>query len=69
MRMPEAHGLHKGSAQRSHESRGVMLTVRIESKLGLEPSEHRSSRPRADEDPAPNKRARLRHPTQRVGRS
>ena len=70
MRMPEAHELPEGSDQRalpSHEH-GVMLSVRIESKLGLEPSEHRSSRPK-DAEPMPAKRARLHRQTQRVNPS
>ena len=47
------------------EARGVMLSGRIESKLGLEPSDHRSSRPK-DEDATPVKRARLRRHTPRM---
>jgi hypothetical protein len=43
-----------------------MLSGRIESKLGLEPSDHRSSRPKADDEPVPAKRARLRRHTPRV---
>jgi hypothetical protein len=45
---------------------GVMLSGRIESKLGLEPSDHRSSKPRSDDEPVPAKRARLRRHTPRV---
>jgi hypothetical protein len=48
------------------EAPGVMLSGRIESKLGLEPSDHRSSRPRGDEDATPAKRARLRRHTPRM---
>jgi len=44
---------------------GVMLSGRIESKLGLEPSDHRSSRPRGDEE-VPAKRARLHRHSPRV---
>lgn len=41
------------------EAPGVMVRVLIESKLELGPSEHRSSRPKADE-PMPTRRARTR---------
>ena len=62
--MQEAHG---GDDARAAEppKLGVMLSGRIESKLGLEPSDHRSSKPRGDE-PVPVKRARLRRHTPRV---
>jgi hypothetical protein len=48
------------------EARGVMLSGRIESKLGLEPSDHRSSRPKGDDEPVPVKRARLRRHAPRM---
>jgi hypothetical protein len=48
------------------EARRVMFSGQIESKLGLEPSDHRSSRPRGDDEPVPVKRARLRRHTPRV---
>lgn len=41
-------------------SRGTMLSVPIESKLGLGRSERRSRRPLPDVEPAPGKRARTR---------
>ena len=63
--MQEAHG---GDDARAAEppKLGVMLSGRIESKLGLEPSDHRSSKPRGDDEPVPGKRARLRRHTPRV---
>ena len=68
--MPEVHGVHEERAVepvgKPPESRGVMLSGRIESKLGLEPSDHRSSRPRGDDEPVPAKRARLRRHTPRM---
>jgi hypothetical protein len=68
--MQEAHGGNdtQGAepAGKLPEARGVMLSGRIESKLGLEPSDHRSSRPRGDEDATPAKRARLRRHTPRM---
>ncbi len=53
------------SAGKPPEPLGVMLSGRIESKLGLEPSDHRSSRPRGD-DAVPAKRARLHRHSPRV---
>jgi hypothetical protein len=67
--MQEAHGGNDAQgaepAGKPPEARGVMLSGRIESKLGLEPSDHRSSRPK-DEDTTPAKRARLRRNTPRM---
>lgn len=40
--------------------RNVVASGRIESKLGLAPSEHRASKPFGDVLPPPAKRARLR---------
>ena len=62
--MQEAHGGNE--AVPAEKPFGVMLGGRIESKLGLEPSDHRSSRPRGDEDATPAKRARLRRHTPRM---
>ena len=44
------------------ESPAAMVSVSIKSKLGLEPSDHHDSRPRASVivEPLPGKRARLR---------
>jgi hypothetical protein len=42
---------------------GAMVTVQLESKLGLGPSEHRRSKPKED-DPTPDKRARIRRQMQ-----
>jgi hypothetical protein len=67
--MQEAHGGNDAQGAEpagKPEARGVMLSGRIESKLGLEPSDHRSSRPRGDEEPVPAKRARLRRHTPRM---
>jgi hypothetical protein len=68
--MQEAHGVNDAQGadrpEKPPEARGVMLSGRIESKLGLEPSEHRSSKPRGDQDATPAKRARLRRYTPRV---
>ena len=66
--MQEAHGGNDAQGAEpagKPEARGVMLSGRIESKLGLEPSDHRSSRPK-DEDTTPAKRARLRRHTPRM---
>jgi hypothetical protein len=64
--MQEARGRDTGEAAKPSEAPGVMLSGRIESKLGLEPSDHRSSKPKGDEDVVPAKRARLRRHTPRV---
>jgi hypothetical protein len=68
--MQEAHGSEDARAAdltgKPPERPGVMLSGRIESKLGLEPSEHRSNKPRGDEEVMPAKRARLRRHTPRV---
>jgi hypothetical protein len=68
--MQEVHGGNDGQAaaraEKTPETRRVMLSGRIESKLGLEPSDHRSSKPRGDQDAMPAKRARLRRYTPRV---
>ena len=64
--MQEAHGGDDARAAEPPKPLGVMLSGRIESKLGLEPSDHRSSKPRGDDEPVPGKRARLRRHTPRV---
>jgi hypothetical protein len=68
--MQEAHGSDDARAAdptgEPLERRGVMLSGRIDSKLGLEPSEHRSSKPRGGEEAMPTKRARLRRHTPRA---
>ena len=50
MRMQEAHEGNDAQTRAGTppEARGVMFSGRIESKLGLEPSDHRSSKPRDD---------------------
>lgn len=49
------------SAEKPTEPRAALLSVPIKSKLGLEPSDHHLSRPRASEEPLPNSnRARSR---------
>jgi hypothetical protein len=53
------------AAQRP-ETPQVLLRVLIQSKLGLEPSDHRSSGPRANAEPVPSKRARSRRGTQHL---
>jgi hypothetical protein len=64
--MQEAHGGDDARAAEPAKPPGVMLSGRIESKLGLEPSDHRSSKPRGADEPVPVKRARLRRHTPRV---
>ena len=64
--MQEAHEGNDARASEPPKPLGVMLSGRIESKLGLEPSDHRSSKPRGDQDAMPAKRARLRRYTPRV---
>ena len=49
------------SATDAGEPPGSILNVRLESKLGLWPSEHERTRPRSALDPLPAKRARRRH--------
>jgi hypothetical protein len=70
MPMQEAHAGNDAQgavpAGKPSEARGVMVSGRIESKLGLEPSDHRSSKPRGDDELVPVKRARLRRHTPRV---
>ena len=46
--------------EKTRAPRRVLLRVEIESKLGLGPSDHRSSKPWADAEAVPAKRARLR---------
>lgn len=68
--MSEAHRSETAAMKAEHaalpvtgepaEPRRVMISVLIESKLGIGPSDHRSSRPAADEQPVFNKRARSR---------
>ncbi len=64
--MQEVHGGDDVRGAEPPKPLGVMLSGRIESKLGLEPSDHRSSKPRGDEEVTPAKRARLRRHTPRV---
>ncbi|MGH3058616.1 MAG: hypothetical protein ACRDPP_10260 [Gaiellaceae bacterium] len=66
--MAEAQGVQdeRMAAGQASGSPGVMLSVRIESKLGLGPCERQDSRRKADDEPAPAKRARLRRHTQRM---
>jgi len=65
--MQEAHGGNDAhGAVPAGKPLGVMLSGRIESKLGLEPSDHRSTRPKGDDEPVPAKRARLRRHTPRM---
>jgi hypothetical protein len=64
--MQEAHEGNDARAAEPPKQLGVMLSGRIESKLGLEPSDHRSSKPRGDDELVPVKRARLRRHTPRV---
>lgn len=62
MRMQQAKqddGARPGDGQQP-APRNVVASGRIESKLGLAPSEHRSSKPFGDDLPPPAKRARLR---------
>lgn len=61
--MQEAHG---GNDAQAAKPLGVMLSGRIESKLGLEPSDHRRSKPKGDDEPVPAKRARLRRHSPRM---
>jgi hypothetical protein len=68
--MPEAHGTETVAAETWRVllelPRPVMLSVQIESKLGLGPSDHRSSGPSANAEPLTGKRARIRRHTQRT---
>ena len=59
---PESSVNAEKPAERAREPRRVLLRVEIESKLGLGPSEHRSSKPYAGAEALPAKRARLRRP-------
>lgn len=54
--MPEARG-NQVAAPRLAGPLGAMVSVRIESKLGLEPTEHERSKPRGEAAPA--RRGRL----------
>lgn len=66
-RLTHAEATHQhGSSDdgKPAEPRRVMLSVPIESKLGLGPSDHRSRTSRANTEPAPSKRARIRRHTQ-----
>jgi hypothetical protein len=67
--MPEPHGTETAATTGPallKLPRPVMLSVQIESKLGLGPSDHRSSGPSANDEPLTGKRARLRRQTQRT---
>lgn len=62
--MPEARG-NQAAALRLSGPLGVMLSVRIESKLGLEPTEHQRSKARGQAVPARRARRHRQSPKMR----